>query len=244
MIAALKRINNELVVCDSKYIAFQDEVVQREEQIKKQSQELLEVVDDAVKESNRNFAEGRAKMVKTLAEFDMTCNKMLQGLETVRGISDELLSNHYVEAVKPAAQGVVSVRLPSPSRAPLGSTTEVDALTRFNELVARGDIARSKYQLGIAASIPRSDPSLNGASIGGPLRREVDRTPRAIKRSVGESMLNGTMGELISQTNTQYKIGSNFTGPVMTAVISPSGKHYKSPMGTIRPIGTIQSTVA
>ena len=233
MIAALKRINNELVVCDSKYIAFQDEVVQREEQIKKQSQELLEVVDDAVKESNRNFAEGRAKMVKTLAEFDMTCNKMLQGLETVRGISDELLSNHYVEAVKPEAQGVV--RLPSPSRAPLGSTTEADTLTRFNELVARGDIARSKYQLGIAASIPRSDPSLNGASIGVPLRREVDRTPRAIKRSVGES---------ISQTNTQYKIGSNFTGPVMTAVISPSGKHYTSPMGTIRPIGTIQSTVA
>jgi hypothetical protein len=217
MIAALKRINNELVVCDSKYIAFQEEVVQREEQIKKQSQELLEEVEDAVKESNRNFAEGRAKMVKTLAEFDMTCNKMLQGLETVRGISDELLSNHYVEAVKPAGQGVV--RLPSPSRAPLGRTTEADTLTRFNELVARGDIARSKYQLGIAASIPRSDPSLNGASIGVPLRREVDRTPR-------------------------YKIGSNFTGPVTTAVISPSGKHYTSPMGTIRPIGTIQSTVA
>ena len=230
MIAALKRINNELVVCDSKYIAFQEEVVQREEQIRKQSQELLEEVDDAVKESNRKFAEGRAKMVKTLAEFDMTCNKMLQGLETVRGISDELLSNHYVEAVMPAGQGVV--RLPSPT---LGRTTEADTLTRFNELVARGDIARSKYQLGIAASIPRSDPSLNGVSIGVPLRREVDRTPRAIKRSVGESML---------QTNTQYKIGSNFTGPAMTAVISPSGKHYTSPMGTIRPIGTIQSTVA
>jgi len=229
----LRSINNELVICDSKYIAFQEEVVQREEQIKKQSQELLEEVDDAVKESNRNFAEGRAKMVKTLAEFDMTCNKMLQGLETVRGISDELLSNHYVEAVMPAGQGVV--RLPSPSRAPLGRTTEADTLTRFNELVARGDIARSKYQLGIAASKPRSDPSLNGASIGVPLRREVDRTPRAIKRSVGESIL---------QTNTQYNIGSNFTGPVMTAVISPSGKHYTSPMGTIRPIGTIQSTVA
>ena len=88
--ASLGTINNQLHLLDVKYRAHVSEVQAREEEIKQSRHELVGGVEKVLTESGSNFKQGRAQMVKSLAEYETACNRMSQRLEVIKDIADEL----------------------------------------------------------------------------------------------------------------------------------------------------------
>lgn len=88
---ALRDINHQLAIMAIKYEENKQEVRDREVEIKTARRELLTDVETAIKESGTKFKDGRARMVKSLADYDTACSKMEQGLTLMKDIADELI---------------------------------------------------------------------------------------------------------------------------------------------------------
>lgn len=90
---SLNILKSQLKMADAVLVDNKKEVAEREEAFKRARHELLADVDKTIEESGANFKEGRTQMVKSLAEYETACNKMLQGLSFLTEISDELMSD-------------------------------------------------------------------------------------------------------------------------------------------------------
>jgi hypothetical protein len=164
-------LNIQINTIEATYRSFTTEVQEREDEIRQARNRLIQEVDHTLKESAARFKEGRAAMVKSLAQYDTACQKMSQRIGFMTEIAGELV---------PAV-------VPVPTSAP-----------------SNGNIPAPSFSLRTwpapTATYKRWEPGQG---------HSIHRIPI----------------------------------PVMTSVVtSPTGTHYTSPLGTMRPIGEVRGT--
>jgi len=121
MQTSLDIVKSQLATTDATLLDHKKEVAEREETIKNARHELLTQVEKAITDSGVNFKEGRAQMVKSLAEYETACNKMSNGLDFMKEISDELMAASLPkETVAPVAHSPTATLLHAAPRYRIG----------------------------------------------------------------------------------------------------------------------------
>ena len=90
MRASSGNINIQINTVEARYRSFTTEVQDREDEIRQARNRLIQEVDHTLKESAARFKEGRAAIVKSLAEYDTACQKMSQRIGFMTEIAGEL----------------------------------------------------------------------------------------------------------------------------------------------------------
>jgi hypothetical protein len=88
--AGSNTIHNQLQMIETRYRAFTTEVQERENDIRQVRNQLLQEVDTTLTESAAQFKQGRAAMVKALAEYETASQKLSNRIGIMTDIAAEL----------------------------------------------------------------------------------------------------------------------------------------------------------
>jgi hypothetical protein len=129
-------INTQINTIEARYRSFTTEVQERENEIRQARNRLIQEVDHTLKESAARFKEGRAAMVKSLAQYDTACQKMSQRIGFMTEIAGEL------------APAVVPVHVPVPANGNIPAPS-------FSEVWTGPTVTYKKWEPGQGHSIHR-----------------------------------------------------------------------------------------
>ena len=83
-------IKDQLQMFETRYSAFTREVQAREDELLQARNQLIQEVDTTLSESAAQFKQGRAAMVKSLAEYETACQKLSNRIGIMKEIAEEL----------------------------------------------------------------------------------------------------------------------------------------------------------